>query len=508
MKLVRRDSTVGTDAFFSLISGRAQTLITLLKETELRNQGIKYTRPFLGRLNLESRIVEELLDVYGARHNQSWFGFRRSIAAVKAFSQIVHNVYHIHASFPCYKIISVKEDFLEATERVQELCTRALKNSMHILLEEAERHGMYAGQVSQDFLESLPEGSLDQDRPLKHMESPGPTIVNLATTFLNLSEDTELFSIRGRKSGTSYLDYIPEPVSEARIRNMEHALHSVQSTYDTYLLDTDAEKADAALPVLRGHASTIFHLLETGTILSHYYERHMKDQKAEVIDEENLLEILIDYILAFSSRFFDAAREHCRNIIHAYAEEGIITVAVPQYRGFHVRPSTLVAKIVTHYGSDVSLELSGQRFNAASPLELFRVNEFINATKRKTLAVIVCELAETMGSIPQDEGVMKKALRRLMLKLLENHQIVLYEPDFTFDDISYIEGETLAEFATRGIAHSLAMGRIDIRTGITVDFRGDTRVLADIKLLAENGYGEDNYGNNIMLPTELSYLRR
>ncbi|MEJ2704569.1 MAG: hypothetical protein P8Z79_19215 [Sedimentisphaerales bacterium] len=39
-------------------------------------------------------------------------------------------------------------------------------------------------------------------------------------------------------------------------------------------------------------------------------------------------------------------------------------------------------------------------------------------------------------------------------------------------------------------------------------FIGDKRVLFDIKLLAESGYGEDNFGNNIPLPEKLSYLRR
>ena len=39
-------------------------------------------------------------------------------------------------------------------------------------------------------------------------------------------------------------------------------------------------------------------------------------------------------------------------------------------------------------------------------------------------------------------------------------------------------------------------------------FHGDRRVLADLKLLAEHGYGEDNFGNNIALPPALSYLRR
>ena len=48
---------------------------------------------------------------------------------------------------------------------------------------------------------------------------------------------------------------------------------------------------------------------------------------------------------------------------------------------------------------------------------------------------------------------------------------------------------------------------IDIEAEIRVAFIGDQRVLDDLKLLAENGYGEDNYGNNVPLPKELSYLR-
>ena len=41
-----------------------------------------------------------------------------------------------------------------------------------------------------------------------------------------------------------------------------------------------------------------------------------------------------------------------------------------------------------------------------------------------------------------------------------------------------------------------------------VHFEGDKRVLADLEILAECGYGEDSYGNNTILPEELSYIRR
>jgi hypothetical protein len=51
------------------------------------------------------------------------------------------------------------------------------------------------------------------------------------------------------------------------------------------------------------------------------------------------------------------------------------------------------------------------------------------------------------------------------------------------------------------------MGKIDIGIDMTVQFVGDKRVLADIQLLADHGYGEDNFGNNVALPKKLAYLR-
>jgi len=36
----------------------------------------------------------------------------------------------------------------------------------------------------------------------------------------------------------------------------------------------------------------------------------------------------------------------------------------------------------------------------------------------------------------------------------------------------------------------------------------ETKDTLDIELLAENGYGEDNSGNNIPLPEQLTYLRQ
>jgi len=66
----------------------------------------------------------------------------------------------------------------------------------------------------------------------------------------------------------------------------------------------------------------------------------------------------------------------------------------------------------------------------------------------------------------------------------------------------------MAEYANRGIARLLATGKIDIRSDIRVTLHGDIRVLEDIRILARYGYGEDSFGNNVTLPSELSYLKR
>ena len=67
---------------------------------------------------------------------------------------------------------------------------------------------------------------------------------------------------------------------------------------------------------------------------------------------------------------------------------------------------------------------------------------------------------------------------------------------------------TLLERVIGETGRLLAMGKIDISVDMNAQFVGDKRVLADIQILAEHGYGEDNFGNNIPLPKQLIYLRR
>lgn len=161
-----------------------------------------------------------------------------------------------------------------------------------------------------------------------------------------------------------------------------------------------------------------------------------------------------------------------------------------------------------HYGSKVNMIVEDEVYDASRPLELFRANEQINAKKRKVVAEQIMHLPVVQNHAAGGPQQLLAALREIWLELLKNHNIVVYDQDFTQNELEPFEEETLAEYAKRWIAHSLALGKIDIDTDIYVTFSGDKRVLEDIRLLVEYGYGEDKHGNNLVLPAKLSYLRR
>ena len=183
-----------------------------------------------------------------------------------------------------------------------------------------------------------------------------------------------------------------------------------------------------------------------------------------------------------------------------------IVVAPRANRGFHVRPSTLVARVTYHYGSPVTMTLDEETYDAASPLDLFRANELINAKKRRWLAQEIARIMDGDEDWVLD-GV-ARVVRDVIMRLAEEGKVIVYEHPLPPVEGKGAEGQPLLTFVVDAVAKLQALGKIDIVTTVTATFRGDRRVLADIEKLAASGYGEDAYGNNIALPEPLRYLRR
>ncbi|MGB5065317.1 MAG: HPr family phosphocarrier protein, partial [Candidatus Competibacter sp.] len=192
-------------------------------------------------------------------------------------------------------------------------------------------------------------------------------------------------------------------------------------------------------------------------------------------------------------------------MLKRYAEVGRVTVPVPCYRGLHVRPATLIARIVRHYGSDVQMELDGQSYDASLPMDIFRANEKINAKKRRWLIQEIGYFPLPAGNLNNHQ--IQNAILDVVFRLAEQGKLFLYQQPLKLSN-EFDRAGILLENITAEIAHLLATGQIDIKTDLTIAFAGDKRVLSDLMLLARSGYGEDCFGNNIALPKELTYLRR
>lgn len=511
------DLIINKEKFRLLISSRTDELLSLSLYIKRHCKDKNcFTRPLLGDILSEATKIEELLDAYGVRNNKRWYPFRGLVATIKLFANVSYILLHLKHSVPTYNLLSIEDDFLKATDEALSSTCKILVSVVACLLEQAEKQKIYLPEnipAEKSFIEELPPGHLPVDRKSRKLSSAEETVVYLATAFLNLAEASSFLHIPHKDRIENYRDYIPDPISEEKLRNLEYKFHSLQSLYDTHISDSNVESLDENLPVLRGHVSVIFHLLETATALTHYCERHVQiseSKKAQInsclTDCTPLFKVLVDYSLCFSSLYIKKGRKLCQLMLKSYAKQGQIVVFVPRYRGFHVRPSTLIAKIVNHYGSEVWMKLGSETYNACFTLDLFRANETLNARKKRRLSEEVVRVIEN-GSY-NEAGNLVESVRTVIKILMESNKVIVYELKFPLEQVRLLKDETPYQSIMRVFTQLFVMGKIDMKIDEQVSFSGDLRVLADIKLLAEYGYGEDDSGNNLNLPEVLSYLRK
>lgn len=461
----------------------------------------------LGIYIQETRRLEELLDAYGAKRNAHWAPFRTIIAAAKFASDALYKSLHLKYALPFYRVKEVEgQCSIDLDRAVREFATTLAEISRAFLDICPELHVKLPDTYKPDFCRDVevPPFQLSSDVPTRNAPDPGRTIVNLATSFLNQVETSAIMQDYETAMEGELADCIPEIFNERMIRRHENEFHTIQASYDTVLSGTTAEQLDTDLPYLRGHVTMVYHLLEIATAVAHYYERHVQfcgptGVARTFLPPERARFLLLDFSIGYTVAHLEVAQDLCRELLSRYAEVQEITVPVPVYRGFHVRPSSLVARIVRHYGTEVSISLDEEVCDASSAMDIIRLNERIYAEKRRRLAEDVTRLAQTIGGTE---------LMPIVLALLEEHRIVLYSGDVQLRDFPWADRETLAEYANRAVARLLATGKIDIRSDVQVTLRGDIRVLEDVRTLAAHGYGEDSFGNNVTLPPELSYLRR
>ena len=158
-------------------------------------------------------------------------------------------------------------------------------------------------------------------------------------------------------------------------------IHNIQSSFDSYVVNTRSSD-NMILDHLRSHFSIVFHILQVMGRLLHFYERHLYDvgfkdvyknvslSLSDLIDPDVLLDRAVNFCLFYAGKFLSSGKEVASQILNENMETSTINVGIPRDRGFHSRPSLLVAKIVQHYGGEVNLHVGEDQFDASSVLDI------------------------------------------------------------------------------------------------------------------------------------------
>lgn len=481
----------------------------------------KYSKRFYEYVSSQAELAENLLDSCGAKENRAWFFLRELIAALRCFSKVSYVLRYLELRASTYDILDEESsEFQVITSGVREMFDNMLQKAFMRLEAEAQELGITIpknGLSWDDFPYFYTPGRLYADMWVESSSREDEAIVKIATSYLEIAEEYTLLGFCRILSPQELIEMVPEHVNEERLRTFEAEVHNLQSVYDTYIGYTRMEANDKRLSKLRGCVSIALHLLEIATTLVHFHERHERNSRhvqiyqklQEITGTYQILDAMGNYALFYCTRFLQKGKQLSEEAVMDYAQITSKRIPIPIYRGFHVRPSTYIAKIARHYGAEVQMHLGDEVYDASCVFDLFRANEKINMEKRRLIAKqLLCaqHIAPTgPETLPQ---VIKRELKYLMdEKLLVKHQEILAE-DLAFPNLDrpILSAEEIRGAVNEVITRLLALGKVDIIMPIQVNFIGDRRPLADIEVLAKSGYGEDENGNNIPLPEQISYL--
>ncbi|MBT8372161.1 MAG: HPr family phosphocarrier protein, partial [Deltaproteobacteria bacterium] len=276
-------------------------------------------------------------------------------------------------------------DFQKEGEITLDFLTETLIKMAPVVIEEAQLHAVQIPEdrfSADDFPGITTSGLLeynidDQDKDLQKKN-----IVKIASEFLNITKDFDQLKFYEPYDYEGILTIVPDKVNEVEIRRHEMLLHSLQSSFDTYVIHGGFRYGNRKLKQLRGFLSVVFHLLQMVGRLLHFYERHLheagykntyktvQERLSCLINPRVLLARTINYGLFYACHFLTTGQELARDILNENIERAKIKVGIPEKLGFHARPSLLVAKIVQHYGGQVELCIGKDRFDASSVLDI------------------------------------------------------------------------------------------------------------------------------------------
>ncbi|HUT84546.1 MAG TPA: HPr family phosphocarrier protein [Thermodesulfobacteriota bacterium] len=366
--------------FLPLAQTASHEYLKICNYLEDRRDG--FTQKFYMHVIKESLELEDFLDDHGARTNRNWVYFGELVASSRNFGRIAYTLIHVLRRYNFYHLEGSRvKGFLSRARETMDFLNQSIIALFEAIGKECKRLGLKLPVEKiddEDFQEVTPTKVLPHNIGEEEGIDEKKNALKIATDYINIAKRFMGLECVNCSTPQQLKDIIPCKVSEDKLREFQYAIHNHQSIYDTYIKNTSLETESSSLKSLRGYISLALHLLEIACWLSHFYERHESEIRHEktkkkiekVINKELLLENVINFSLYYAQGYLQEGTTQAHNILKAYTEIDTIELKIPEGLGFHLRPSTLVAKVVNYYGSTVMMMVKDKRFNASSPIEM------------------------------------------------------------------------------------------------------------------------------------------
>ncbi len=359
----------------------------ILFVVEVEDDDYLFTKKLYSKLITTSHILEDFLDFHGAKKNKEWVFYRELSATIRHLALACYSQRHILNRFNFYSFDKDRyQNFkLESFDTLR-ILQDSIKLAAPVIIKEARRLNINIPDKGYD-LGYFP--GISSVQQLDHniddfnaKDQQRENLTRIASEFLEVVKDFDQFAFYEKYDLKKINELVPERINEVTIRRYEMLIHNIQSSFDSYVVNTQTSSENLILEQLRSHFSIVFHMLQVTGRLLHFYERHLHDvgfkdvyknvsgSLSDLINPDVLLDRAINFCFFYAWKFLSSGKELAHKILNENMETSTIEVGIPRDRGFHSRPSLLVAKIVQHYGGEVKMHVNKDIFDAASVLDI------------------------------------------------------------------------------------------------------------------------------------------
>lgn len=328
--------------------------------------------------------LENLLDDYGARDNQTFHFLRELTASIRGFAQAGCSLAHMAGRLESYGILesldlSAYRKLEGHVSNVRSFIQETVVRMLSALQEEWAGLGVRPGAHE---LPSDAFGAPVVRNRLPHNlgeHTPGTESdhqAEIASKFIQAARLVRELELRRIEDPERRDRFLRDHVREEQARVLEATVHNLQSSYDTYIKRSSVD--DPRLPYLRGLASAALHMLGAVTALTHFYERHearVEDGGAQqrlngLVEREAVQDRTLNHLLVPVLGLLEQGAKLSNELLGSYTNAQELVVRLDEGVVLHARPAALIVGIVSRYGTPVELEVRGQTCNAGSILEV------------------------------------------------------------------------------------------------------------------------------------------